>query len=118
MTELETHDILSALLDREPVDPDRLAAVLDRPEARMLLVDFVRLRCALHDDGPASVDAAAPSAVPRRSIARQLLAVAAAILLVAAGALVGSRFSAADDDHPPEPSRIVRLQPATDGGAR
>ena len=31
-------ELLSALIDREPVDPDALAAALDDPEARRALV--------------------------------------------------------------------------------
>lgn len=119
MTEHETHEILSALLDREPVDPDRLAALLERADARALLVDFVRLRAVLHADGAEPARGVSPLAARRRSLARPLLATAAAILLVVTGALVGSRFGAADDDLPPEPTRVVKLVPAPGpGGAR
>jgi len=118
MTDTETSELLSALLDREPVDPDRLAALLEDPDARALLVDFVRLRSALRDDG-LDVGKVEPSrAIPRRTIARPLLAVAAALLLVAAGALIGTRLSTDADDRPPEPTRVVRLQPASGGGSR
>jgi hypothetical protein len=117
MTEFDTHEILSALLDRDPVDPDRLAALLERPEARALLVDFVRLRGILHADSAEVRSGAAPGVQPRRSIARPLLGLAAALLLVSTGVLVGSRFASADDGRPPEPTRVIRLSPAS-GGAR
>jgi hypothetical protein len=118
MTAPDTHEILSALLDREPVDPDRLAAVLERPEARALLVDFVRLRALLHADVGGAVPAAARAPAPR-SVARPLLAVAAAALLLVTGAALGSRFGVANDDRPPEPNRVVKLVPSPPtGGVR
>ncbi len=43
MNELST-DIISAFFDHEPVDADRLAAALEDPANRALLVGFVRLR--------------------------------------------------------------------------
>jgi hypothetical protein len=118
MTDPDIHEVLSALLDREPVDPDHLAALLERPDARALLVDFVRLRSALHADGAEAAGATMPRAARPRSGARPLLAIAAAILLVTAGALLGTRFAATDDDRPPEPTRVVQLVPASGGGPR
>jgi hypothetical protein len=117
MTAPDTHEILSALLDREPVDPDCLADLLERPNARALLVDFVRVRAALHDDGQDAAAIAAPPRERQRSVARPLLAIAAAILLLTAGALLGSRFGLADDDRPPEPTRVIQLAPAGGGAS-
>jgi hypothetical protein len=116
MTAPDTHELLSALLDREPVDPGRLAALLERAEARALLVDFVRLRSVLYVE---AADARiAPAMVPPRgrTVARPLFQIAAAILLVALGALASWRLAPGDGDAPPEPTRVVRLVPA--GGAR
>lgn len=116
MTEPADHEMLSALLDREPVDPDRLAVLLEDAAARALLVDFVRLRFVLHADG----DTVAPSsslAAPRwRRPTRVLVRIAAAILLVALGAAAGRHFAAGDDDTPPEPTRVVQLAPSLSGG--
>ena len=41
-------EMLSALMDREPVDPGALARALDDPEARHALVAFATLRQRLH----------------------------------------------------------------------
>ena len=113
MTEPAVHELLSALLDREPVEPEALAAALERPEARALLVDFVRLRAVLQPDGAdAPVSAALPA---RRTPARTMLQLAAAVLLVALGALAGHRLSPGDAEPPPEPTRVVPLVPP--GGA-
>jgi hypothetical protein len=117
MTEPALHELLSALLDREPVDPDALAAILERAEARALLVDFVRLRTVLQPDGldaPAVTSRTLPQTAPRTP-AKAMLQLAAAILLVALGALAGHQLSPADVEPPPEPTRVVPLVPA--GGA-
>jgi hypothetical protein len=110
MTEPAIHELLSALLDREPVDPDALAAILERPDARALLIDFVRLRAVLHvdrlDEPAAPVVTAAP-----RTLARPILQVAAAALLVALGAMAGHRLAPGDVQAPPEPTRVVPLVP-------
>ena len=111
MTEPDTHEILSALLDREPIDPDQLAALLERPEGRALLVDFVRLRSVLHADAGQEAGPPVPMLPGGRTVARTLLGLAAAALLVVSGALVGSRFAASDGDLPPEPTRVVKLVP-------
>ena len=121
MTGPDAHELLSALLDREPVDPDRLAALLERPEARALLVDFVRVRAAFHGDvDPAPAPAPAPAATaPRRwRVPAVVLRLAAAAILVAAGVEAGQRLAATDAETPPEPSRVVQLVPASDGGRR
>ena len=116
MTISESHDVLSALLDREPVDPDQLAALLERAEARALLVDFVRLRAALHPEAGETRPVLSALTPPRRTAARPLFQIAAAVLLVALGALAGSQLTPGEGDAPPEPTRVVPLVAA--GGAR
>ena len=124
----DDHELLSALLDRERVDPDALARVLATPEGCALLVDFVRVRHTLH----------MTSAAPHREASATLVAghgraashsmraagrAAAAVLLLMLGGLGGAWLVARQDasTRAPEPTRIVRLtpvdQPAT-GGAR
>ena len=112
----DSRAVLSALLDREAVDPDELARVLEDPNARALLVDFVRLRHELAADAD---DAAHVVAVPieadRGSRAWRLLRpLAAALLLATAGAgglWLGERRS---EDRPPAPSRVVSFTPGID----
>ena len=43
----ERYAVLSALIDREAVNPDALAIALEDPDGRARLVDFVRLRLEL-----------------------------------------------------------------------
>lgn len=119
MTGPDAHELLSALLDREPVDPDRLAALLERPEARALLVDFVRVRAAFHGDVDQAPAPAPAVTAPRRwRVPAVVLRLAAAAILVAAGVVAGQRLAATDAETPPEPSRVVQLVPASDGGRR
>jgi hypothetical protein len=114
MSAPDSHELLSALLDREPVDPDRLAVLLERADARALLVDFVRLRAALSADAGEARPVLSSIARSRPTIAWPLFQIAAAILLVALGAFAGHRLTPGDDA-PPEPTRVVRLVPP--GGA-
>ena len=51
----DERDVLSALIDREPVDPDVLARVLEEPANRALLVDFVRTRARVQQDEPGEI---------------------------------------------------------------
>jgi hypothetical protein len=118
--------VLSALLDRERVDPDELARVLEDAEARALLVDFVRLRheFSAEADGRtespgANVAAAehvagASSARRRSPVARWLRPLAAALLLTAAGAGGMWLGEQRREDRPPQPSRVVSFTPGVD----
>jgi hypothetical protein len=115
MTDPAVHEVLSALLDREPVDPDALAATLERAEARALLIDFVRLRAVVHADG-AEEPIAVTLTPARRTLAWPILQLAAAVLLIALGVMAGHRLAPGDVSAPPEPTRVVPLVPA--GGAR
>ena len=47
MTTEDRYAVLSALIDREPVDPDAVATALQEPDGRRLLVEFARLRAAV-----------------------------------------------------------------------
>jgi hypothetical protein len=110
MTEPAAHELLSALLDREPVDPDRLSVLLEDAEARAMLIDFVRVRFVLHGDSDQAVPAP-PLVLPRRPrhAGTVVLRIAAALVLLALGALAGRRFVPSDVDAPPEPTRVVQL---------
>ncbi len=104
-------EILSALFDGEPVDPDAVAAALAQPGAAEFLVDLARLRRRL-----AREDAAlpVPAARPARS-ARRLLAAAAALLLFVAGAAAGRWLTRPGENlEPPTPTREVQFTPGVD----
>lgn len=117
MSEAHGHEILSALIDREPVDPDRLARVLEDADARAMLVDFVRLRAALDHGEPSA--AASPTARTlmglRGGVGTWWLGSAAALVLLAAGVgggvWLGERLT---EERPPLPSRVVQFVPGVD----
>ena len=108
----DVREMLSALIDREPVDPAVLGLVLEDPANRALLVEFVRLRAAIQAEEQDEVvwRPHSPSAMATRST--WLRRVAAVLLLLGAGAGAGvwaQRLNT--EERPPEPTRIVRLQP-------
>jgi hypothetical protein len=124
----DDRDVLSALIDREPVDPDVLARVLEDPASRRLLVDFVRVRIAAQTDDPALPEAESASgarppvvgsafdvgATFRGSSSRHAawLRTAAVFLLLAAGAGGGAWMEDYISRHwPPEPDRVVQFDP-------
>ena len=105
--------LFSALMDREPVDPEALARALDDAEARRALVEFATVR-----PGSTRRRRARPSGwrgrrdgprrTPRRD--RWRLVAAAALLVAGLGAgVVAERYRA--QQRPPEPTRIVQLDP-------
>jgi hypothetical protein len=154
----DAREVLSALIDREPVDPDVLARVLDEPDGRAMLVDFVRVRLATLADGPedqawrpdTSEDGAFPAPgfglrasgrshgsaapgsglrapgltesapgsrlqAPGRSRGSRWLRVAAVFALLAAGAGGGAWVERyVSRERPPEPDRVVRLDPVAE----
>lgn len=109
----DEREVLSALIDREAVDPDVLARVLEHPANRQLLVEFVRVRGALPDQEDAADTAWIPRAAapPAGSHGRWLRAAAIFALLAAGGAGGAWLESYTSRDHPPKPDRVVRLQP-------
>jgi negative regulator of sigma E activity len=107
-------ELLSALMDREAVDPDALALALEDAEARRALVAFASVRQALHVPAPGEAEwlaAHAPRvAASRRHTDRWRLVAAAALLVAGLGAgVVAERYRS--QQRPPEPSRIVQLDP-------
>jgi hypothetical protein len=118
----DDHEVLSALLDREPVHPDTLATVLEEAAGRALLVDFVRLRHVLHADGYAGSTEDAARSIQSPGWGPGVRRAAAALLLITAGGLGGMWLTRDErDSPPPEPSRIVKLEPVSapaGGGGR
>jgi hypothetical protein len=112
----DSREVLSALIDREPVDPDLLAQLFEDRANRALLVDFVRVRAALHADDQREPpwSAAAGAVAPTRPRSpRVWLRAAAAFLLLAAGAGGGAWVERQImRERPPEPDRIVQLEPS------
>ena len=107
-------ELLSALMDREAVDPDALARALEDPEARRALVAFASVRQALHEPAPGE-SAWLATQTPRLAASRPLRdrwrLVAAAVLLAAGlgTGVVAERYRS--QQRPPEPTRVVQLEP-------
>jgi len=109
-----THDVISALLDNEPFDPQELMDALSEPAGRALLVDLAALRQIVQ---PA--DTVPPIATVRPAERRPwpLLAAAAALLLALAGGYVaGTRQPVAPSTDAPPPTRVVQAVPFTPTG--
>jgi hypothetical protein len=105
--------VLSALIDREPVEPDEVAAALESDEGRAQLVAFVRLRARV----AAEYGDSEPAASPRRtrSPARLWLARAAIVLLpLAAGSAITAWLIERQESRPPTPTRVVQFVPGVD----
>ena len=112
MTTDQRFAVLSALIDREPVDPGQLAIALEDPAGRQALVDFVRLRGRLDDELADDEPVVRPHAPSR---AKAWLARAAMVLLsLTAGTAAGAWWVEWRESRPPEPDRIVRFVPGVD----
>ena len=116
MTTDERYAVLSALIDRESVDPDGLAAVLEDRDGRRMLVDFVRLRAQVARQREAEDDGvSAQAARPRRTSAARWLRLAAAMLLpLALGLGGGYWWRVREQERPPTPTRVLQFVPGVD----
>ena len=117
--------ILSALLDGEPVEPDVLATALLAPGAREALVDFARLRAELgaDDSRPSlalygAIDQVLGRRRPTsRTVWRVLqgAAAAAVLALAALGAMsLSARFHHGAVEEPPRATRVLQFTPGVD----
>jgi hypothetical protein len=109
----ERFAVLSALIDREPVDADVLAVAIEDPAGRAQLVDFVRLRARVIDE--LAIDDAVAAQQRRRSRLPTWMRRAALVLLpLMLGAAGGAWFMERKDTRPPTPTRIVQFVPGVD----
>jgi hypothetical protein len=111
----EEREVLSALIDREPVDPDVLTEVLEDRESRAMLIDFLRLRIAVatEDGHTTELAPAARTGYASPAAAWSRWAAAAVLLLAAAGGgyWIGEHLA---NETPPAPSRVVEFTPGID----
>lgn len=112
MTTDDRYAVLSALMDREPVDPDALADALDDPAGRAQLVDFVRVRAQVSDEFALEEQAVAPAARPARS--RWLARAAAVLVPLVLGAFGGAWWVERRELRPPAPDVVVKFVPGVD----
>jgi hypothetical protein len=119
----DVKEVLSAFVDGERVEPAELASALGEPGAREALIDFVRLRAELADDGGPSERFAREMRTqlddhrgrrPPRPL--RLVAAAAVFLLATLGAFDLGRRLGPDrtPDQPPPVARVIRFEPGVD----
>ena len=101
----DTHEVISSFLDDEPFSANELAEALSHPEGRALLIDLIALRDLAQTEGPASPRLAID--VPWRSSVRKLVAVAAVLVALVGGYLVGERRTERAASVAPPPTRVV-----------
>lgn len=110
-------EVLSALLDSEPVDPDAVSLALDDPDARAAFVDFIRLREAARRDAdtlPASLHQRRRDEPVGRVVLQWAAAAAVLVLVFIAGLLTPLGGRGSDDAEPPRPARVEKFEPGVD----
>ena len=112
-----TYEVISALLDNEPFDPQELEMALSDPAGRALLIDLTALRRIVQPTGAAP---AITTANPMRRRPWRLAAAAAGLILALTGGYVaGERRAVATSSEAPAPTRVVEAVPFVPaGGAR
>ena len=103
-----THEVISAFVDDEPIDAHELAESLSDPDGRALLIDLLALR---HVTQP-SKEAMHVAAVGKPSRWRGLLAAAAMVVALVGGYVVGQRQGEVSRSEAPPATRVVDA-PAT-----
>jgi hypothetical protein len=106
----DTHDVISAFLDDEPFDSSQLAEALSERAGRDLLLDLLALR---HLVQPQGNEVTAPfEQQPRRSALQALVAIAAILVALAGGYLVGQRRGGTALSEAPPATRVVEAPAA------
>jgi hypothetical protein len=115
-----THEVISDLLDNRTVDLADLAAALEAPDGRALLIDLLALRHAVQPTD--AIPAAVFNPAPRRVWFRSGLAAAAVLAAVMSGYVVGARRAPSVVVAAPQATRVVDVtsnrQDLFDGGRR
>lgn len=109
--------VLSALIDREPVDPDALSVALEDSAGRAELVDFVRLRARMAetlDEPVAPIGREPASHVPASHVKVWIARAALLLLPLLFGAAAGAWFMQRREPRPPTPTRIVQFVAGVD----
>ena len=103
-----SHEVISAFLDERPFELQDLAATLEDPQGRALLIDLVALRRIVQPTE--TVPAATSVGVKGWSSLRPALAAAAVVMALASGYLVGTnRTAPATEAAAPAPTRVVQV---------
>jgi len=115
MTTEDRFPVLSALIDREPVDADALALALDEPEGRQVLVDFIRLRGAVISELDTDKQTSLPLVHAKGAGVLRLWRLAAMVLLpLMVGVGGGYWWREREQRRPPTPTRVIQFVPGVD----
>jgi len=115
MTTDDRFPVLSALVDREPVDADALALALEPPEGRHILVDFIRLRQSVAAELEPAATAAMAASSPKGAGPSRLWRLAAAALLpLMVGLGGGYWWREREQRRPPTPTRVIQFVSGVD----
>jgi hypothetical protein len=98
----DTHEVISTFLDDEPFDPGQLAQALSEPDGRALLIDLVALRHVIQPGKDAVFER--PT---KRTGLRALIAVAAMLVALVGGYLVGQRRTEMAQSEAPPATRVI-----------
>ena len=98
-----THEVISAFLDDEPIDANELAQALSEPDGRALLIDLLALRHVMQPGREAMNFAMHRKPSPLRA----LLAVAAMVVALVGGYAIGQRQSELSQLEAPPATRVV-----------
>ena len=120
----EEFEVLSALVDGEPVESAALEAALEDPRGRQALLAFVRLRHAAQDDDvrPRAEfyqrvrrDMSVPWRIMRQRVPLPLAAAAVLCAALASSVLSSEVFRGErQPSRPPDATRVLRFEPGVD----
>jgi hypothetical protein len=102
----DTHEVISAFLDDEPFNSSKLAEALSEPAGRDLLIDLMALRHLTLIEGKGAQ--ALTDQEPWRSSLRAIVAVAAVLVALVGGYLVGERRGVVAISAAPPATRVVQ----------
>jgi hypothetical protein len=106
----DRHEVISAFLDDEAFDGNALAQALSEPAGREVLLDLVALRHLVRTEGKEAAALTAPTLW--RSSLRALVAVAALVVALVGGYLVGARRTESEMSAAPPATRVVQAPAA------
>jgi len=102
----KSHDVISAFLDDEAFNAEELADALGDPAGRALLIDLIALR---HLTQPEET-AAMPVVEKRHTFPRGILTIAALLVALIGGYVLGERQNRASSSPAPVPTRVIQTQ--------
>jgi hypothetical protein len=104
---MSNHEVISAFLDERAFELKELAATLEQPEGRALLIDLLALRRVVQ---PSDVvpQLVMPVSSPRSRL-RPALAAAAVVMALAGGYLLGVNRPPVAESAAPAPTRVVQV---------